>query len=293
MARVPRAAHALALAVALLMILVSAADLVALSESLQGLDLHSALGVVASTAGVLVPGFAAEDLFNLLISVPLLVGTLWFARRGSLIGALLLPGVLFYVLYTYGRYLIGAPFSVTFVPAAALVALSAAAILAGVRAIDSDAVQVRLAEIVPARTVGGILIALAVLTIGQDASGAVSTALAAGLSPQPLARDVWVLDLAVGAPATLIGGILLWRRSGLGYVLAAGLLLAYGVTPLALAAILALQPLLTGAPIDGSTMAGLLVFAAVSFAPLWFFARGRERGASTRESSRHATVART
>lgn len=282
----------MSLVVALGMALVCAVDLV-VAATFDGADLTAALGVTASTAGVLVPGFVAEDLFNLILGVPFLAGIWWLARRGSRIGTLLLPGALFYVLYTYGRYLIGAPFSVTFVPTAALVALSAVAILAELRAIDAGAVHARLAGSVPARTVGGILIALALLTIGQDASGAVGTALAPGVSPEPLARDVWVLDLALGAPATLIGGILLWRRSALGYVVAAGLLLAYGVTPLALAAIMASQPLLTGASIDGATIMGLLVFVAVAFAPLWFFARGRERGTSQRESPWRASVART
>ncbi len=272
-------AYWLSLAVVLLMALVSAGDLGLGLSGLYGFDRKAGLGITASTAGVLVPGFLAEDLFNLVVGVPLLLGTLWFARRGSLFGLLLLPGALFYVLYTYGRYLIGAPFGVVFVPTAALVALSVLAIIAVVRVIDVGAVQERLVGIVPARTVGGILVALALLTIGQDATGAVTTALAEGVSPQPLAREVWVLDLAIGAPATLIGGILLWRRTALGSVLAAGLLLAYGATPLALAAIMAFQPLLTGASGDGATVAGLLLFTAVSFAPLWFFARAtRGRG---------------
>jgi hypothetical protein len=46
------------------------------------------------------------------------------------------------------------------------------------------------------------------------------------------------------------------------------------VTPLALVAILVLLPWLTGSPIDAPTVAGLLVFAVVAFAPLAPFVRG-------------------
>ena len=120
---------------------------------------------------------------------------------------------------------------------------------------------------------GGILVGLALLTIAQDATGAIVTALA-GVAPiDPVAHPVWIADLALGAPATLIGGALLWRRAVLGFVTAAGLLLSFTVTPVELAAMLALQPWFTASPIDLATITALLIFAAVSLAPLAFFLR--------------------
>lgn len=67
--------------------------------------------------------------------------------------------------------------------------------------------------------------------------------------------------------------VLLFRRQSLGYVLAPGLLLQFGLTPVALAAGMAFQPVLTASPIDVPTVTGLLVFAAVSFLPLVYLAR--------------------
>lgn len=67
------------------------------------------------------PGFLAHDGFNLVVGLPILLGSLWLARRGSLIGLLLWPGALFYVLYTYALYVVGAPFSALFLPYVALV----------------------------------------------------------------------------------------------------------------------------------------------------------------------------
>jgi hypothetical protein len=49
--------------------------------------------------------FVANDVVNLAIGVPILLGSMWLARRGRLIGLLFWPGALFYVLYNYIAYL--------------------------------------------------------------------------------------------------------------------------------------------------------------------------------------------
>jgi hypothetical protein len=95
---------------------------------------------------------------------------------------------------------------------------------------------------------------------------------------RPSEDHVWNADLAVEVPAVLVGGVLLWRRRPLGYVAGAGLLLQYGLTPIGLAASMALRSILTGSPLDVVTTIALLVFGAVSFVPLAFFVRGAARG---------------
>jgi hypothetical protein len=263
------------LVIAVLVVVMSAAGLAWGSTRLYGIDPNQALGVSASTAGVLVPGFLAQDIFNLVLLLPILLGSMWLARRGSLIGLLLWPGALFYVLYTYLHYLIGAPFSVLFLGYAAVVASSAYTTIGLVASIDGDKVRQRLAAGVPPRIVGGILVGLALLTIGQDGGGVVATAFATGARIEPPARGVWTADLTLAVPAMLVVGGLLWRRAALGYVAGAGLLLSFGMTSVVIAAVLGLQPLLTGAPIDGGTVIGLLIFGAVSLTPLLLYARAR------------------
>jgi hypothetical protein len=277
-------AYRASLLIALLIVVMSVGGLAWGSTSLYGVDTNRALGVSASTAGVLVPGFLVQDAFNLVVGLPILVGVLWLARRGSLGGLLLWPGALFYLVYTYVHYLSGAPFSALFLGYVAIVALSAYTTIGLVASIDGDIVRQRLAGAVPPRIVGGVLVGLALLTIGQDASGAVATALAGGSPIDPLARGVWITDLTLGVPAMLIVGGLLWRRAALGYVAAAGLLLSFGMTSVVIAAMIALQPVLTGAPIDGATVMGLLIFGAVSLAPLLVFARGTASRRAERES---------
>ena len=267
-------AYRMSLFIALLIVVVSVGGLAWGSTSLYGVDPNRALGVSASTAGVLVPGFLVQDIFNLVVGLPVLVGALGLARRGSFIGLLLWPGALFYLAYTYVRYLIGAPFSALFLGYVAIVALSAYTTIGLVASVDGDTVRQRLAGAVRPRLVGGLLFGLALLTVSQDAGSAVATALAGGTSIDPLARGVWLADLTLGVPAMLIVGGLLWRRMSLGYVAAAGLLLSFGMTSVVIAAMLALQPVLTGAPIDAATVMSLLLFGAVSLPPLMSFARG-------------------
>jgi hypothetical protein len=273
--------YALSLLVALLMGVASVAGLTLGAAGLYSADPQAASGITTSTAGIVLPGFRAHDAFNLAVAVPLLLATVWLARRGTLIGLLLWPGALFYVLYTYTLYLVGAPFGPLFLVYVLLVTLSAYTTIGMIASIDGRAVRARLAGAVHARTVGVILVGLALMTLGQDAGGAVATALAGGSTAEPLARHVWTADLAIEVPAMLIGGVLLWRRAALGYVTAAGLLLQFGLTPLALAAIIALQPRLTGSQGDGATVTGLLIFAGVAFAPLAFFVRPAARRKTT------------
>lgn len=272
--------YALSLVVAFLMGVVSVTGLT-LAAGLYGADPQPASGVTTSTAGIVLPGFRAHDAFNLVVVVPLLLATPWLARRGALIGLLLWPGGLFYVLYTYTLYLVGAPFGPLFLVYVLLVTLSAYTIIGLIASIDGRAVRARLIGMVPARTIGLILVGLALLTLGQDAGGAVATALGGGSTAEPLPRQAWTADLAIEVPAMLIGGVLLWRRAGLGYLTGAGLLLQFGLTPLALAAILALQPWLSGSQGDGATVTGLLIFAGVAFAPLAFFVRPAARRNTT------------
>ncbi|HVG98234.1 MAG TPA: hypothetical protein VNK05_15105 [Chloroflexota bacterium] len=270
-------AYAVSLLVAALVAVVSAAGLAFRFTGLYGADPNAAVGIIASTAGILVPGFFAHDDFNLAVALPILLATLGLAKRGSLAGLLLSPGVLYYVLYTYAQYLVGAPFGPLFLAHALLVVLSAYAVIGLIASIDGDAVRARLAGAVPVRSAGGILVALGLMTLGQDAGGAIADAFVGGATLEPLSRYAWTADLVLEVPAVLVGGVLLWRRHPLGYVAGAGLLLQFALTPVALAAVMALQPWLTGTPVDVGMIAGVLIFAAVPFAPLALFVRAAGR----------------
>jgi hypothetical protein len=210
------------------------------------------------------------DATNLILGLPVLLGSMWLARRGSLIGLLLWPGALFYTLYACALYLLGAPFSGLFLGYVALVTLNAWTLIAIVASIDGEEVRRRLAA-APARGVSGALVAIAVLAyVGLTAAvlGALgSPAADAGMRPQ------WVVDFGLGTPVLLLAGVLLWRRASLGYVAAAGLLLVAGLNGLAFSTSAVFDGLLAGRSLEPAVVAVHLVIAGVSLALLVFFCR--------------------
>jgi hypothetical protein len=242
------------------------------------------LMAVASVAGLLnraaiyptdelLLSFLPNDALNLVVGLPILLGSMWLARRGKLIGLLCWPGALFYVLYVYVLYLIGMPFNALFLPYLLLVPLSAYTIIGIVASIDGEAVRQRLSGVVPARTAGGILAGLAILLIVRQIAIIVA-ALTSQTPVDTLERMLWIADVTVGCPALLAGGVLLWRREPLGYVAGAGLLLQYGVLAVGLIPVMVFQALYTDSPVDVAGIVVVLIMVAICFIPLAFFVRG-------------------
>src|SRR5688500_803745 len=172
----------------------------------------------------LLPLFVGQDALNLIVGLPILLGSMWLSRRGSLVGLLLWPGALFYVLYDYGYYVLGAPHTVLFIPYIALMTLSAYAMIGIVVSIDAVAVRDQISAGTPARLIGGFLVGLALLFTALWSALSLSASLS-GAPFDMVPRVVTTLDLTVQLPALFVGGMLLLRRHALGYVVAAGLLL--------------------------------------------------------------------
>jgi len=216
--------------------------------------------------------FAPSDAVNLIVGLPILLATMWLARRGNLVGLLCWPGALFYVLYMYVPYVIDVPFNVLFLPYLVLVVLSAYALIGIVASIDSEVVRQRLMGFVPARTSGGILVALAILVIVRQ-TVLILTALTNQTPHDTVQIPTWIADFMV-SPMVLVGGILLWQRNGLGYVAGAGLLLGYGALSLSLIPFLVVQASYTAAPVDVAGIVVILAMAMVCLVPFAFFVRG-------------------
>ena len=221
----------------------------------------------------MLPLFVGQDALNLVVGLPILLGAMVLARRGALIGLLLWPGALFYVAYDYGYYVLGAPYTVFFLPYIGLVTVSMYAAIAVFVGIDGTAVRERLSDVVPVRLVGGFLAAVALLFTALWTT--LNLSAAAGSSPiDPVLRVVTIMDLSVQLPALLLGGILLWRRAPIGYVVTAGLLLQAAAYLVGLSAITLLQEALMGTPIDPIAVFPGFVIGAVSLAFVAFFVRG-------------------
>ncbi len=252
-------AYALSLVVALTMTL----------ASVVGLLYQSAI----YPTDELLLSFVPSDGFNLAVGLPILLGSMWLARRGILTGLLSWPGALFYVLYMYVPYVIGVPFNVLFLPYLVLVALSAYTLIGIVASIDGESVRQRLTSFVPVRTSAGILVGLAILIIVRQ-TALILTALTGQMPVDTLEIPSWIADFTVAIPMLLIVGSRLWRREALGYVAVAGLLLGYGVLALSVIPFFVLQARYTATPIDAAGIVAVLVMAALCFIPFAFFVRG-------------------
>ena len=214
----------------------------------------------------------ANDVVNLFVGVPILLGSMWLARRGKLIGLLFWPGALMYVLYNYIAYVLAMPLSWVLLLYMALVTLSAYTTIGLVANIDGKAVQQCLAGAVPEKLSGGVLIGFGVL-ISMRVVGVIASALASQTTVPATESSALVSDFLL-SPAWVIGGVLLWQRRALGYVSGAGLLFQASMLFIGLIIFLLLQPLLTTAPFALVDVVVVFIMGLICFIPFGLFLRG-------------------
>jgi len=224
--------------------------------------------------------FVSNDVVNLFIGLPILLGSMWLARRGQLLGLLCWPGALFFVLYNYIVYVFAMPLNVAFLLHLTLVTLSLYTLIGLVASIDGKAVQQRLTGAVPERLAGGVLAGLGLLFFLR-VIGVIVNALT---SQTPIAETELALHISdfLISPAWVIGGVLLWRRKEFGYVTGLGLLFQASMLFIALIIFLLLQPFLTTAPFVLTDVVVIFTMGLICFIPFALFVRG---AASDRSSS--------
>jgi hypothetical protein len=242
-----------------------------LGQDLYGAEAPS---VLVSTGG---------DAANLVVVLPVLVAALWLARRGSFTGLLLWPGALFYVLYVELIYLVAGPFSVLSFTYAAAVVGSAALLIGFLASADVTRVRDRLVG-VPARGLG---VAMVVIALAAYAGLIANAASSIGQLPVDEGfRGQWAIDMVVGTPALLAGGLLLWRRHPFGYLLAPGLFLVSALGGVAFSAASFLERLLTDVEPDLAVIGVHLAISAISTVLLALVLRPRQRRSERPDSER-------
>ncbi len=243
----------------------------------------AALMAITSVAGLLyqtiiyptdelLQSFVPNDVVNLFIGLPILLGSMWLARRGKLIGLLLWPGALFYVFFTYIVYVLSMPLNVAFLLHLTLVMLSAYTLIGLVASIDGKSVQNQLTGAVPERAGGGVLAFLGILFFVR----VIVVMVNAIIDQAPVPATELALNIAdfLISPALVIGGLLLWRREALGYVTGLGLLFQESMLFVGLIFILILRPFMTAAQFVLSDVLVVFVMGMVCFIPFAFFVRG-------------------
>lgn len=220
----------------------------------------------------LVQGFFVNDVVTLVISVPVLLGSMYFARRGSLLGLLFWPGALFSLVYNYIVYVFAMPLDWAFVVCLFLLVLSLYSTIGLVASMDANAVKGRLVGQVPERLAGGVLVALSVLFLIFVIVGLIMGI--TSQSPYPETELALIVSDMLVIPSWLIGGVLLWQHRPLGYVGGTGLLFQGSMMFIGLIVVMLLGPVLTGAEYQLTDYIQVVVYSLIALVPFGSFVRG-------------------
>ena len=220
----------------------------------------------------LIQSFIPNDVVNLFIGLPILLGSMWLTWRGKLIGPLFWIGALFFVFYNYIGYIFAVPLTWAFVLHLLLTVLSIYTFISLIASIDGEIVHQRLIGAVPEKFAGGVLVGLGLLFILR-VIGVLAGAIFNDTHLPTTELAVNIADFFI-SPAWIIGGIQLWRRQTFGYVTGLGLLFQGSMLFIALIIFLLLQPLLTNAPFAIVDVIVILVMGSICFIPFGLFMRG-------------------
>ena len=238
---------------------------------------------VASFAGILYQSiiypsdellgtFMTNDLVNLIIGLPIILGSMFLTMRKKLIGLLLWPGALFFVLYNYLIYALSMPFKLAFLLDLVLVTLSLYTIIALASSIDGESIKKKLAGKVHEKISGIVLVGMGILFLFQ-VTGVMIVALANQTLITGTELATHISDFLY-SPAMVIGGILLCRRKNFGYVSGLGLLFQLNMLFIGLIMFLIIQAVLMITPFALVDVVVISIMGLIGFVPFALFIRG-------------------
>lgn len=196
----------------------------ALGAALTGLVVGGAYPGARSTAEM----FRGYDLVTAAVVVPTLAVATLRARRGSLVAQLVVAGLLADLVYTYPVLLFGTRLNDVFLLHLAVFATALAGLVLVLADADVPAVTARFRD----RTRRGVVVAvlgLLAISLGLLWTWAVIDHAVSGqvlqgsrlVETDAVVRLGIALDLALLVPLYAAAAVLVWRRRGLGYLLAA------------------------------------------------------------------------
>jgi hypothetical protein len=215
--------------------------------------------------------FMPNDFVNLVVGLPVLLVPLWLARRDRLSGGLLLPGALFFVVYSFIPYVWALFPSITALPYALLVIFSGILIFQILKGLDWTALKGCLQGRVRERFAGSVLIILALLILGRNVGVLLGSSPIAKTELAVLAADFAIVPFWFG------GGLSLWKRDGFVYGAGLGLLYQSSMLYLALVVLMVAQPFLTGKSFPAADILVIAGMGIICLVPFLMFVRGVER----------------
>jgi len=223
--------------------------------------------------------YLANDLVNIILGLPLFIAALVLSRRGKLLGLLLLPGALIYVIYNNVGYALGRPWGWISIINLGLVILSFIALVLLLKAMDHQAVMEILEGKVGEKAAGWILVIFGLTFIGLAVT-TIATGIQEGAIPPLGENAVSIADILVSL-GWVGGGITLLRKRPLGFSTGLGLLVAASFLFLGLILFFFLAPLVTDRGFDWIEVITVLAMSLICFIPTGLFWRGIVRSTST------------
>lgn len=216
-----------------------------------------------------------QDLVDLVLAVPLLLISFYYASRGSRVGTLIYGGTLFYIAYSFIIYCFGIHFNRLFLLYCATLSLSLFSFLI----LMSDLRQLRVEdwfEGVPVRLISVYLLLVALVFYALWLKSIVPAILQNGVPDDVsdyglLVNPVHVIDLVFALPSLVVGAVLILRKQALGYIIAAQALVFMVLLTLALAAMV-IMLVLRGISEDFTVaiVFGILSVCSILFSVLLF-----------------------
>ena len=213
-----------------------------------------------------------NDIITLLVGLPLLVVSTWFAgiypakRGGSLRGRLLLTGTLAFFLYTYMSMSMLTAYNSLFLVYVALFTMSLYAFVLSMLSFDLADLPRRFSPRLPRGWIAAVLFAvggfLFLAWIGRVVSELLQLQMPAALE-NTTTRVIQAMDLALIVPLAILAGILLLRRSAWGYLLSSVAVLK-GLTMALAVSTMAINMALKGVPDSLGIMIPFLVLTALN-----------------------------
>lgn len=179
-------------------------------------------------AAVLLPQVYGQDLLTLVVAVPALAASLFYATRGSLRGYVVWLGVTGYLLYTYSSYAFMTAFNELYLVYTTLLWLTLFTFVGGMVHLDATRLKRAVGD-VPVRSYVVFQLLLVVL-IGLLWLSEILPATLAGTTPPSVAEAglptsvIYSLDLGIILPAFAISAYWLANRRAWGYAFTAVLL---------------------------------------------------------------------
>lgn len=174
----------------------------------------------------------SQDIVTLILGIPLLLISLYFARKGSLKGKLMLTGTVGYFLYSYMSYTFLAMYNPMFLIYVLLMSSSFFAFTLLMVSYDMEKLKEAFSIKLPVRFIGGFQIffgfALFMLWIGKIVPPLINNTAPIGLEHYTT-LVIQGMDLGFIVPIAVLSGIMLIKKNAIGYLLSSVVIMK-GVT---------------------------------------------------------------